>query len=84
MPKPASPKYRTTNWAAYNAALKQRGSLHGWFNPAMQWLSATLRPPWSPRSFFGQRDRIVPDVEGAVQPSAATGDGVGGEFAQAG
>jgi hypothetical protein len=27
MPKPAAQKYRTTNWTAYNAALKQQGSL---------------------------------------------------------
>jgi hypothetical protein len=40
MPKPAPPKYRTTNWSAYNAALKQRGSLDVWFDPEMQWLSA--------------------------------------------
>ena len=48
MPEPASPKYRTTNWAAYNAALKQRGSLHGWFDPAMQWLSASCGRPGRP------------------------------------
>jgi hypothetical protein len=40
MPKPAAPKYRTTNWSAYNTALKQRGSLEIWFDPGMIWLSA--------------------------------------------
>jgi hypothetical protein len=35
--KPASRKYRTTNWKAYNAALKTRGSLLIWLDPAMHW-----------------------------------------------
>ena len=33
-------KYRTTNWASYNDALKQRGSLTPWFDPAMSWEAA--------------------------------------------
>lgn len=33
-------KYRTTNWAAYNAALKSRGSLTVWLDRDMQWLAA--------------------------------------------
>ena len=39
MPKPAAPRYRTTNWPEYNAALKRRGSLEIWFDPEMRWLS---------------------------------------------
>jgi len=31
-------KYRTTNWKAYNAALKARGSLTMWLDHGMQWL----------------------------------------------
>jgi hypothetical protein len=30
MNAPAKPKYRTTNWKEYNAALKARGSLLIW------------------------------------------------------
>ena len=51
MPKPAPPKYRTTNWSEYNAALKQRGSLTVWFDPAMQWLSAPCGRPGRPAHF---------------------------------
>ncbi|KHA62792.1 transposase, partial [Sphingomonas sp. Ant20] len=54
MPKPTMPKYRTTNWSEYNAALKRRGSLEVWFDPGMDWLAA---PDWSSRSadaVFGQ------------------------------
>jgi transposase len=37
MSKPTSPTYKTTNWPAYNEALKRRGSLTIWFDPAMNW-----------------------------------------------
>ena len=39
MSKPKPPTYRTTNWRAYNAALRQRGSLLIWFDPEMRWLA---------------------------------------------
>ena len=32
-------KYKTTNWAAYNAALKARGSLTIWLKRDMQWFA---------------------------------------------
>jgi hypothetical protein len=38
MSKPVPATYRTTNWRAYNAALKQRGSLLIWFDPRTEWL----------------------------------------------
>lgn len=31
-------KYKTTNWLAYNEALRQRGSLTIWFDPDMEWI----------------------------------------------
>ena len=31
------PAYKTRNWPAYNEALKRRGSLTIWFDPAMIW-----------------------------------------------
>ena len=37
MSRPPKPTSRTTNWPAYNQALKQRGSLPVWFDPSMQW-----------------------------------------------
>jgi hypothetical protein len=37
MSKPTSPTYKTTNWTAYNEALKRRGSLTIWFDPKMNW-----------------------------------------------
>ncbi len=38
-------KYRTTNWAAYNAALKSRGSLTVWLDRDMQWLAVPTGKP---------------------------------------
>lgn len=40
MSKPVPAAYRTTNWRAYNEALRQRGSLLIWFDPEMEWLAA--------------------------------------------
>ncbi len=37
MSKPASTRYRTLNWSAYNAALRERGSLTVWFDPDTAW-----------------------------------------------
>ena len=37
MPKSAPTRYRTRNWSAYNAALRERGSLTVWFDPSTPW-----------------------------------------------
>ena len=42
MSKPAPPKYKTTNWKAYNAALKARGSLMIWLDRDMSWYGSPL------------------------------------------
>lgn len=34
------PTYKTRNWPACNEALKRRGSLTIWFDPAMTWEAA--------------------------------------------
>lgn len=39
MSMPQPPRYRTTNWPAYNRALEQRGSLLILIDPEMQWLA---------------------------------------------
>ena len=40
MSGPTLPAYKTLNWPAYNEALKRRGSLTIWFDPAMAWEAA--------------------------------------------
>ena len=40
MSKPVPAVYRTTNWRATNAALRQRGSLLIWLGPGMEWTAA--------------------------------------------
>ncbi len=57
MSKPAPPTYRTTNWRAYNAALRQRGSLLVWFDPEMEWLAAS----------WGRRGRPATFSDAAIQ-----------------
>ena len=51
MSKPVPATYRTTNWRAYNAALKQRGSLLIWFDPEMEWMAAPSGRPGRPATF---------------------------------
>ena len=38
--QPIKPRYRTTNWKQYNAALKARGSLTVWLDKRMCWFAA--------------------------------------------
>ena len=57
MSKPVPPTYRTTNWRAYNAALRQRGLLRIWFDPEMDWRA----PP------SGRRGRTATFSDAAIQ-----------------
>lgn len=41
MSRPTPPTYKTRNWRSYNQALKRRGSLTIWFDPAMMWGAAS-------------------------------------------
>lgn len=50
-PKPAIARYRTTNWRAYNASLRERGSLDVWFDITMEWLAAASGRPGRPERF---------------------------------
>lgn len=51
MPKPSSPRYRTTNWPDYNAALRRRGSLSIWFDPTMTWHAVKTGKRGHPETF---------------------------------
>ena len=57
-------KYKTTNWASYNAALKARGSLTIWLDRDMQWLATPS----------GKRGR-QPNRRTQAWQSMATGSG---------
>lgn len=37
MSSPTLPTYKVPSWPAYNEALKRRGFLTIWFDPAMAW-----------------------------------------------
>lgn len=57
MSRPTPPTYKTRNWPAYNKALKRRGSLTIWFDPAMTWEAAPT----------GKRGRQPEYSEAAIQ-----------------
>ena len=51
MTKPLPARYRTTNWSAYNAALRKRGSLLIWLDREMTWLAPHEGRPGRPPVF---------------------------------
>ena len=51
MSKPSPARYRTTNWSAYNAALRRRGSLLVWLDREMEWSAPKLGRPGRPETF---------------------------------
>ena len=57
MTAPVKPKFRTTNWKEYNAALKARGSLLIWLDKDMRWHG----------SASGKRGRTPTYSDAAVQ-----------------
>lgn len=57
MAKPAEKKYRTTNWSAYNKALKSRGSLCIWLDREMAWFAGAS----------GKRGRSLTYSDAAIQ-----------------
>jgi hypothetical protein len=57
MSRPTPPAHETRNWPAYSAALKRRGSLTIWFDPAMSWKAAPT----------GKRGRQPDHSDAAIQ-----------------
>ncbi len=64
MPRPTPPRYRTTNWPEYNAALKQRGSLEVWFDPQMDWFSVPSGRPGRPLRFSDRAIELCLTLKG--------------------
>ena len=57
MSSPTLPAYKTRKWASYNEALKRRGSLTIWFDPAMTWEATPT----------GKRGRQPDNSDAAIQ-----------------
>lgn len=57
MSRPTLPSSKTRNWPSYNEALKRRGSLTIWFDPAMIWEAAPT----------GKRGRQPDDSDAAIR-----------------
>ena len=64
MPAPTPSKSRTTNWPAYNVALKQRGSLEVWFDPKMDWFSLPSGRPGRPLRFSDRAIELCLTLKG--------------------
>ena len=58
MSRPTPPTYKTRNWPSYNKAIKRRGSLTIWFDPAMTREAAPT----------GKRGRRQSYSDAAIQP----------------
>ena len=67
MPRPTAPKYRTTNWPAYNAALKRRGSLDVWFDPEMDWFAVPAGRPGRSLRFSDRAIEFCLTLKGLFQ-----------------
>ena len=57
MSRPTPPAYKTRNWPAYNEALKCRGSLTIWFDPAMAWEAAPTGKRGRQPDYSGEEDQ---------------------------
>ena len=69
MSRPTPPAYKTRNWPAYNDALKRRGSLTIWFDPAMAWEAAPTGKRGRQPVSSGEEDQKT--VRGTVFPTNA-------------
>ena len=69
MSRPTPPAYKTRNWPAYNKALKCRGSLTIWFDPAMIWAAAPTGKRGRQPVYSGEEDQKT--VRGTVFPTNA-------------
>ena len=67
-------RYKVTNWQAYEAGLRQRGSLTIWFTEEAiaAWRAV---PRTTPGGQLGPRNRDVADPEDSVSPAAAADRG---------
>lgn len=77
MPRPTPPQYRTTNWHAYNGALRRRGPLEVWFDLEMDWFAFPDGRPGRPLRFSDRAIESCLMLKRLFQLSLATGDGAG-------
>ena len=69
MSRSTPPAYKTRNWPAYNEALKRRGSLTIWFDPAMTWEATPTGKRGRQPDYSGEEDEKT--VRGTVFPTNA-------------
>ncbi len=71
MTRPAPTRYHSLNWAAYDAALRERGSLTVWFDPTM----TRHRQAGRPAGLQRRSDPGVRHDQGPVRLAASSDDG---------
>ena len=64
MSKPKPARYRTTNWSAYNDALRKRGSLLIWLDKEMSWLAPRDGGPGRPAVFSDAAIQFCLSIKG--------------------
>jgi len=64
MSKPEPGRYRTTNWSAYNAALRKRGSLLIWLDKEMAWHAPHEGRPGRPPVFSNAAIQFCLSIKG--------------------
>ena len=64
MSKPTPARYRTTNWSAYNAALRKRGSLLIWLDKEMAWHAPHEGRPGRPLVFADAAIQFCRSIKG--------------------
>jgi hypothetical protein len=75
MRKPASQKYKMTNWKDYNRTLTARGSLTLWLDTQMQWEGLDWKAPDSGNHGPAEPRRAAPAC--GIQPAASRCWGAG-------
>jgi hypothetical protein len=69
MSRPTPCACKTGNWPAYNEALKRRGSLTIWFDPAMTWEAAPTGKRRRQPDYSGEEEQKT--VRGTAFPTNA-------------
>jgi hypothetical protein len=75
MSRPTSPAQKTRNWPAHNEALRCRGSLTIWFDPAMTWEAAPTGKRGRQPDYSDAAIQTCLTMKGEGRPEIRPGDG---------
>lgn len=84
MSQPEAPKYRTKNWATYNAALKSRSSLLVWFSRTWHGFAGQSGKRRRSETFSDAAIQFLSDDQRTLWTPSTPDDGDGCQPAQVG